>query len=188
MKRIVFMFVGVIVVSLLFGCATAYMRTDLSGSKPKGLYPATRADVVGAYRYCANKSDPFGGWRGAGTPSNPNIIEKFLWVTFSTVDLPFSLVSDTLCLPSDLPKKKELKDAPTTDSTLSSEGAPLDVQMKSESKRVCRAWHVAWEVKVLSPGIGEAEGKRKGNCVTARWGGEDIYFDGMGLPVLHVNE
>ena len=39
---------------------------------------------------------------------------------------------------------------------------------------MCRAWHVACEVKVLAPGIGEAEGKRKGNCVIARWGGEEV--------------
>lgn len=108
----------------LCGCATAYMRTDLSGSKPKGLYPATRADVVGAYRYCANKSDPFGGWRGAGTSSNPNPLEKVLWVTFSVVDLPISLVTDTVCLPWDLSKKKEANEAPTKKSTLSSEAAP----------------------------------------------------------------
>ncbi len=43
-----------------------------------------------------------------------------------------------------------------------------------EDERVCRAWHVACEVKVLAPGIGEAEGKRKGNCVIARWGGEEV--------------
>jgi len=41
------------------------------------------------------------------------------------------------------------------------------------SSRVCRAWHVACGVEVPAPGIGEAEGKLKGNCVTARWGGKE---------------
>ena len=115
---------AVAIAAMLSGCATAYMRTDLSGRKPKGLYPATRADVVGAYRYCANKSDPFGGWRGAGTPSHPNPLEKLLWVTFSVIDLPISLVTDTVCLPWDLSQKKEPEGVPTTKSTLSSEAAP----------------------------------------------------------------
>ena len=126
MKRIAQAFVATILTALLSGCATAYMRTDLSGSKPKGLYPATRADVGGAYRYCANKSDAFGGWRGAGTSSNPNIVEKFLWVTFSVIDLPISLVTDTIFLPSDLSKRSKNKGTPTKKSTLSSEGAPSD--------------------------------------------------------------
>ena len=106
-------FVAVFLATLLSGCATVYMRTDFSGSKPKGLYPATRTDVEGGYRYCANKSDSFGGWRGAGTSSNPNILEKFLWVTFSVIDLPISLVTDTLWLPSDLSKRKKNKGTPT---------------------------------------------------------------------------
>jgi uncharacterized protein YceK len=124
MKEITTALAAVAVAATLSGCATAYMRTDLSGRNPKGLYPATRADVVGAYRYCANKSDPFGGWRGAGTPSHPNPLEKVLWVTVSVIDLPISLVTDTVCLPWDLSKKKKLEEAPTTKSTLSSEAAP----------------------------------------------------------------
>ena len=114
MKRITTALVAVAMVVTLSGCATAYMRTDLSGSKPKGLYPATRADVVGAYRYCANKSDPFGGWRGAGTPSHPNPLEKVLWVTCSVIDLPISLVTDTVCLPWDLSKKKQKEESSNT--------------------------------------------------------------------------
>ena len=104
----------VAIAAMLSGCATAYMRTDLSGSKPKGLYPATRADVVGSYRYCANKSDPFGGWSGAGTPSHPNPLEKVLWVTFSVIDIPISLVTDTVCLPWDLSKKKQKEESSNT--------------------------------------------------------------------------
>jgi len=36
---------------------------------------------------------------------------------------------------------------------------------------VCRAWHVTCGVQVPTPGEGEAEGKRKGNCVAVRRGG-----------------
>jgi uncharacterized protein YceK len=118
MIRTVQTIAAVLLATCLSGCATAYVRTDLSGSKPKGLYPATRTDVGGAYRYCANKSDPSGGWRGAGTSSNPNILEKFLWVTFSVIDLPISLVTDTICLPSDLSKKNKNKGTPTKALTL----------------------------------------------------------------------
>ena len=34
--------------------------------------------------------------------------------------------------------------------------------------RVCRAWHRACEVKVLTPGISGAEGKEKGKGVIVR--------------------
>ncbi len=46
--------------------------------------------------------------------------------------------------------------------------------------RVCRAWHVACGVGVPAPGKGEAEGKRKGNCVTARWGGKKAQRESTG--------
>ena len=35
----------------------------------------------------------------------------------------------------------------------------------TQRERLCRAWHVACGVKVPAPGIGEAEGKRKGKYV-----------------------
>jgi hypothetical protein len=37
-------------------------------------------------------------------------------------------------------------------------------------KRVCRAWHRTSEVKVLVPGVREAEGEEKGKGVVARRG------------------
>jgi len=37
---------------------------------------------------------------------------------------------------------------------------------------VCRSWHVTCGVRVPTPGEGEAEGKRKGNGVAVRRGGE----------------
>ncbi len=49
-----------------------------------------------------------------------------------------------------------------------------------EPARVCRAWHVACGVGVPAPGIGEAEGKRKGNCVTAKWGGKEAQRESTG--------
>ncbi len=50
----------------------------------------------------------------------------------------------------------------------------------THSRRVCRAWHVACGVGVPAPGKGEAEGKRKGNCVTARWGGKEAQRESTG--------
>jgi ribosomal protein S18 acetylase RimI-like enzyme len=38
------------------------------------------------------------------------------------------------------------------------------------SERVCRAWHVTTQVKVLRPGIRRAEGEGNGKGVTVRWG------------------
>lgn len=119
MKQVAFRIIVLAVVPFFTGCATVVMRTDISGSQPKGLYPATRADVGGAYRYCVNKWDPFGGWRGAGPRSHPDPLEKLLWVAFSVLDLPISLVTDTVYLPSDLWKKRAIRsmrnDAQTTD-------------------------------------------------------------------------
>jgi hypothetical protein len=37
-------------------------------------------------------------------------------------------------------------------------------------QRVCRAWHGACEVEVLTPGFRGAEGKEKGKGVIVRWG------------------
>ena len=107
MQRMIQIALGALAVSFLSGCATAVMRTDISGAKPKGLYPATRADVTGTYHYLGNELDPFGGWRGAGPSHHPNVIEKTLWVVFAAVDLPISLVADTLCFPWDLAGKKK---------------------------------------------------------------------------------
>jgi len=92
--------------TFMSGCATVVKRTSLSGSEPKGLYPATRADVTGTIDYCRNRLDPVGFCRGAGSTHHPNVIEKTLWVVFATVDLPISLVTDTLCFPWDLADKK----------------------------------------------------------------------------------
>ena len=43
----------------------------------------------------------------------------------------------------------------------------------AEAQRVCRAWHKACEVEVLTPGISGAEGKEKGKGVIVRWGLEE---------------
>ncbi|MBU0715298.1 MAG: YceK/YidQ family lipoprotein [Verrucomicrobia bacterium] len=128
MKRIMRILLVAVSASLLSGCATVVMRTDISGSEPKGLYPATRADVSGSIRYCRNKLDPFGGWRGAGTPRHPNIVEKCLWVVFSIIDFPISIVTDTVCFPWDLSDKIKNKETPTTDRTVPPEAVASGVQ------------------------------------------------------------
>ena len=107
-KRLIQFLACIITVMLMSGCATVVMRTSLSGSEPKGLYPATRADVTGTMNYCQNQLDPTGFARGAGPTHHPNVVEKFLWVVFATIDLPISLVTDTVCLPFDLTEKKKM--------------------------------------------------------------------------------
>ncbi|MCO5045711.1 MAG: YceK/YidQ family lipoprotein [Kiritimatiellae bacterium] len=117
MKRIVQIVFVAMTTACLSGCATVVVRTDISGREPKGLYPATQADVMGTYRYLRNDFDPFGGWRGAGSSHRPNVIEKALWVVFATVDLPISLVMDTLCLPWDIAEKRKAKEVPPMGSS-----------------------------------------------------------------------
>ena len=106
MKGMVQFGMCVLAATLMSGCATVVKRTSLSGNEPKGLYPAIRADVTGTIDYCRNQLDPFGFGRGAGDPHRPNILEKTLWVVFATIDLPISLVTDTVCLPWDWADKK----------------------------------------------------------------------------------
>jgi hypothetical protein len=47
---------------------------------------------------------------------------------------------------------------------------PLRVPAAPGRRRVCRAWHRTSEVKVLVPGVREAEGEEKGKGVVARRG------------------
>ena len=91
----------------LTGCATTIVRLE---SDPN-LYPATQFDIKGAVDYCNNK-DPIGGLRWGAGYSRPNIFQKFLWVTFVTIDLPISIVTDTLIFPIDIyyyQKRKKLQ-------------------------------------------------------------------------------
>jgi uncharacterized protein YceK len=124
MKGMIQLLLSAATAVMLSGCATAVMRTSLSGSEPMGLYPATRADVTGTISFCKGELDPFGFARGAGDLHRPNIIDKLFWIVFAAIDLPISLVTDTLCFPWDLSKKQETKQAPTTGRTVpSSAGA-----------------------------------------------------------------
>lgn len=118
MKRMIKAVLCALTVIFFSGCATVITRTDISGSKSKGLYPATRADVTGTYHYCRNELDLFGAWRGAGTQRHPSILEKAVWIVFATIDFPISLVTDTVCLPWDIAEKRRTKAAPTTDRTV----------------------------------------------------------------------
>ena len=121
MRKIIIKFIALTLIPLFTGCATVVKRTDLSAGEIKSIYPATVGDVSGTINYCQNKLDPFGAFRGATTKSNPNVLEKFLWCTFATIDLPISLVADTICLPVDLylvnnKKRLQQKDALNSDS------------------------------------------------------------------------
>ncbi len=46
--------------------------------------------------------------------------------------------------------------------------------------RVCRAWHIAYEVKVLVPGVRGAEAKEKGKGVVVRRGLEEAQSKSAG--------
>ena len=50
----------------------------------------------------------------------------------------------------------------------------------AELGRVCRAWHIACEVKVLAPGVRGAEGKEKGKGVVVRRGLEEVQSKSAG--------
>ena len=114
MKRIIHILVCTCAVSMLSGCATLVLRTtDAMGDDgPKGLYKATRGDCLAAIRFC--RSDAPLGW----SDHNLNIVERFLAVIFCTIDLPISLVTDTVCFPWDLADRKKGKEAPTTGRTV----------------------------------------------------------------------
>lgn len=124
-KRMIQSAACAVAMSVLSGCATMVMRTSISGSGPKGLYPATRGDVLGAYDYVRNEYDPFGGWRGAGPSRNPNVLEKALWVVFAAIDLPISIVTDTFCLPADLADKFESKRSNVPPQHPKAQGEPI---------------------------------------------------------------
>ena len=79
------------------GCAT-YVVRSCPADAPKGVYPATRSDVTGAVHYWQNRMSLF--WSDA--PSKPNLAEKVLFAIFAIVDLPISVVTDTVMLPGDL--------------------------------------------------------------------------------------
>ena len=94
-----------LVVPLFASCATIGKRTDIAADHPRGLYPATRADIRGTGRYWRNEIqiDPWGM-----NSQRPNILEKLLWSAFAAIDLPFSLATDTIGLPWDLAEKQRL--------------------------------------------------------------------------------
>ena len=70
----------------------------MSGSAPKDPYPAVRTDV----RNIKNSVDSdfrFSGWNGE---RKPTILERGLMLVFYTLDVPVSVVTDTILLPFDL--------------------------------------------------------------------------------------
>ena len=56
-------------------------------------------------------------------------------------------------------------------------------RVAAEPGRVCRAWHRAYEVKVLVPGISGAEGKEKGKGVVVRRGLEEAQSKSAGRRI-----
>ena len=108
MRILAYILVTALAIFLNSGCATIVKRSPDVGAQPRGLYPATRADITGTIRYCSGQMH-FIWSPNVGGPK-PNIIQKILWATFATIDLPISLVTDTICLPWDLTNKLQTKE------------------------------------------------------------------------------
>jgi len=101
MKTIIQAIVMILAVALCSGCAT-YVVRNYPADAPKGVYPATCSDVTGTVHYWQNRLSLF--WSDA--PSNPNVVEKLFFTLFAMVDLPISVVTDTVMLPVDLSTDK----------------------------------------------------------------------------------
>lgn len=86
---------GLLLSLLQLGCAIVLVRSSKHEMTP-GPYPATRYDG----RFIANgfTSDTRNGWTGDRMRTRDRVAILFLGL----IDMPFSLVTDTLCLPSDL--------------------------------------------------------------------------------------
>ncbi len=98
-------FLGLLLSLLQVGCATVLVRSSKHEITP-GPYPATRYDG----RFIANgfTSDTRNGWTGDRMRARDRVAILLLGL----LDMPFSLVTDTLCLPVDIFAHKEPKTAP----------------------------------------------------------------------------
>ncbi len=98
--------IGVICAILLSNCATSYVRSDVDSS-PGGLYPATKFNgeaIVGT----GLKGEPL------FEMEDPDYREptstRVLTGVGSLIDLPFSIVTDTLFLPLDIKRSMDESD------------------------------------------------------------------------------
>lgn len=96
---------GLLLALLQVGCATVLVRSSKHEITP-GPYPATRYDG----RFIANgfTSDTRNGWTGDRMRVRDRVAILFLGL----LDMPFSLVTDTLCLPVDIFADEDPKTAP----------------------------------------------------------------------------
>ena len=108
--------ITILMITLLFqsGCGTLVMRS--AGLRDE-LYPATQGDIIMIH--------------GALDPDGTVFAQKsYILAGLTCIDVPISVAFDTVLLPFDLirrhsyRKKHPKKENPTTDSTLSTEGAP----------------------------------------------------------------
>ena len=97
-KQIFIFLLGISFISFLTSCATFTERERQLYNKSAVMYPATRADVSSSIDICNNRINPF----TFGMTGKPSMQMKVIWVTLATVDLPISLVTDTILSPLDL--------------------------------------------------------------------------------------
>jgi uncharacterized protein YceK len=97
-KHIVLVLFGISFIPFITCCATITEREMQLHNKSAVMYPATRADVSSSIDIYNNRINPF----AFGMTSCPNTQMKVIWITLATVDLPISLVTDTILLPLDL--------------------------------------------------------------------------------------
>ena len=76
------------------GCAT---HTARSWNYPPGVYPATRLDAYFFWTVVVRNEPIDDGW-----VSRPDIVGRMAYGGMTIIDLPFSIVSDTILLPADL--------------------------------------------------------------------------------------
>ncbi|WFB37503.1 YceK/YidQ family lipoprotein [Kiritimatiellota bacterium B12222] len=91
---------------ILTGCSTIYERTSLSGSAPKQPYPATRNDFSAIKSSLDPDSRTGDHWNGG---RKMRLDERILGFLFFTLDIPISIISDTVFLPIDLINGKDTK-------------------------------------------------------------------------------
>jgi uncharacterized protein YceK len=93
------------------GCATIFIRSD-SASLPKHVYPATAFDAQFFWGCSVRGRHPI------DTPDSTTQIHPMTRVAFgvgSTIDFPFSIVTDTIFFPADLYRLKATYDSSETE-------------------------------------------------------------------------
>lgn len=123
------------IISVLFllmyvtGCASTVCvlsRCNTIDAKVPPYYPATACDAAVAYS-CLFKNSPSG-------PSFDIWSGKFIWLPFALVDMPVSLVTDTVFLPYDVYRAYRPREEQWDDSALERRRAIRDTKIQEQEK------------------------------------------------------